>query len=196
MRLPAVNPQKLTPQQHELYVDMRRGLEVILKEVASLMKEGDLPGPCIAWLAFPSFGAPAWTMAKSMFRAPRLPAPVREIALLVTGAKFHAAYGLFAHVMVGESRGLPDEKMATIVAGHRPNNLTHQEGVAYDVASALVAGGVLPELVYRQAVAWFGKDGAAELITLVGLYSLICITVNGFDVPVPELVTGYGSEPE
>jgi 4-carboxymuconolactone decarboxylase len=46
--------------------------------------------------------------------------------------------------------------------------------------------GVLPDLNYRQAVEAFGQHGAAELIYLVGLYCLVSVTLNGFDVPVPE----------
>jgi hypothetical protein len=45
---------------------------------------------------------------------------------------------------------------------------------------------VLPELNYRNAVEAFGLGGAAELIYLVGLYCLVSVTLNGFDVPVPE----------
>ena len=30
------------------------------------------------------------------------------------------------------------------------------------------------------------SHGAAELIYLVGLYCLVSVTLNGFDVPVPE----------
>jgi hypothetical protein len=32
----------------------------------------------------------------------------------------------------------------------------------------------------------FGQHGAAELIFLVGLYCLVSITLNGFNVPVPD----------
>jgi 4-carboxymuconolactone decarboxylase len=48
------------------------------------------------------------------------------------------------------------------------------------------SGPHLPELIYRQAVAAFGQHGAAELIYLVGLYCLVSVTLNGFDVPVPQ----------
>src|SRR5262245_53713197 len=47
-------------------------------------------------------------------------------------------------------------------------------------------GDVLPELNYRLAVKTFGQHGAAELIYLVGFYCLVSVTLNGFDVPVPE----------
>src|SRR5437588_678799 len=85
-----------------------------------------------------------------------------------------------------EQRPLPDDKLATIVAGQRPANLTKAESVAYDMAASLVSGGVLPELTWREAVAEFGPHGAAELSYLVGLYCMVSVTLNTFDVPVPE----------
>jgi 4-carboxymuconolactone decarboxylase len=138
------------------------------------------------WLHEPKFGKPIWELTKALSFSPSLPKPVREVAILVTGAKFRAAYEIYAHVMLAERRGLSDEKLATIVAGQRPNDLARDEAIAYDVASALVGHGVLPELTYRQAVQAFGEHGAAELIYLVGLYCLVSVTLNGFDVPVPE----------
>jgi 4-carboxymuconolactone decarboxylase len=111
---------------------------------------------------------------------------VREVAILVTGAKFRAAYEIYAHVIAAEQRGLPDAKIATIVAGQRPADLTREEAVAYDIAAALVAGGVLPEITWKQGVEVFGQDAAAELVYLVGLYCLVSVTLNGFDVPIPE----------
>ena len=104
----------------------------------------------------------------------------------MTGAKFRSAYELYAHVLVAEQRGLPDDKLATIVAGQRPGDLTREEAIAYDVASALLETGVLPELTYQQAVKTFGQHATAELIYLIGVYCLVSVTLNGFDVPVPE----------
>ncbi len=96
------------------------------------------------------------------------------------------AYEIYAHVMLAELRGISDEKIATISAGQRPSDLTPEEAVAYDVASALVSHGALPELNYRRAMHRFDAHGAAELIYLIGLYCLVSVTLNGFDVPVPK----------
>jgi hypothetical protein len=57
--------------------------------------------------------------------------------------------------------------------------------VAYDFAYALAHGGVLPEPIYT-GVKTFGQHGANELIYLVGLYAMVSITLNGYNVPVPE----------
>jgi alkylhydroperoxidase family enzyme len=88
------------------------------------------------------FGGPVWELVKSLSTAPTLPRPVREIAILVTGAHFHSAYEIYAHVLVAELRGITADKIATIIAGQRPGDLTRDEAVAYDLASALVSGGI------------------------------------------------------
>lgn len=108
----------------------------------------------------------------------------------MTGAHFRAGYEIYAHVAIAQRDGLGKAKLAAIVAGQRPADLTREEAVAYDVAAALTSGGVLPELTYRAAAEAFGAHGAAELCYLVGLYCLVSVTLNGFDVPVPELAEG------
>jgi 4-carboxymuconolactone decarboxylase len=186
MRLPLIPPTELTPEQKPLYDDMRQGIEANFKGFATIRSDGALMGPWNPWLQEPQFGKPVWELTKALSMKPSLPPAVREVAILVTGAHFRSAYELYAHVIAAENRGLSDEKLSTIVAGQRPVDLTREEAVAYDVASALVSGGVLPGLTYRSAVATFGQHAAAELMQLVGLYCLVSVTLNAFDVPVPE----------
>ena len=45
---------------------------------------------------------------------------------------------------------------------------------------------MLQPLTYQQAVTLFGEE-ATEFIYLVGLYCMVSVTLNGFDVPVPEI---------
>jgi 4-carboxymuconolactone decarboxylase len=186
MRLPLIPPSELDGTQRPLYDDMRAGIEKSFRGFAAIAADGSLMGPWNPWLHEPGIGTPIWELTKALSERPTLPRPVREVAILVTGAKFRAAYEIYAHVIVAEQRGLADDKLATIVAGQRPADLTRGEAIAYDVASALVNGGVLPELSYRQAVQAFGPRGAAELCYLVGLYCLVSVTLNAFDVLVPE----------
>ena len=187
MRLKLLPPSALSPDQRPLYDDMRKGIETNFKGFTAIGEGGELIGPWNPWLHFPKFGKPVWELVKALSTSPSLPRPVREVAILVTGAKFKSAYEIYAHVLVAELRGIADEKIATIIAGQRPGDLTREEAVAYDMASALVSGGVLPQLTYQQAVTFFGEGGAAELISLVGLYCMVSVTLNGYDVPVPEV---------
>src|ERR1700730_6767626 len=126
MRLPLLAPSGLSPEHQLLYEDMRKGIETNFKGFTAIDDSGALIGPWNPWLRFPKFGGPVWALVKALSTtAPALPRPVREIASLATGAKFRAAYEIYAHVLVAELGGLPDDKLATIVAGQRPSDLTH-----------------------------------------------------------------------
>jgi 4-carboxymuconolactone decarboxylase len=186
MRLPIIPPANLSAEQKPIYDDMRKGIAASFQGFVNVRDDGALLGPWNPWIHAPKFGKPVWELVKAMVSNPSLPAQVREVAILVTGAHFRSGYELYAHVIVAEARGLSDEKLATIVAGQRPTDLTRPEAVAYDFASALVNGGVLPELTYRAAVEQFGEQGAAELSYLIGVYCMVSVTLNTFDVPVPE----------
>lgn len=186
MRLPLIPTDSLSPEQKPLYDDMKQGITQNFKGFTAINEQGALIGPWNPWLKFPQFGKPVWELTKAMSFSPKLPRPIREIAILVTGAKFHAAYEIYAHVLAAELRGLSDDKISTIIAGQRPSDLVGDEALAYDLAAALNGGGVLPSLLYKRAVTTFGEEGAAEFIYLVGLYCAVSVTLNGFDVPLPE----------
>lgn len=186
MRLPLVSPTQLSSDQRPLYDDMRKGISEDFKGFIASDERERLIGPWNPWLRFAKFGRPVWELVKALSTAPTLPKPVREIAILVTGAHFRSAYAIYAHVLVAELRGISDDKIATMVAGQRPSDLTREEAVAYDMASALVSGGLLQALTYRQAIGLFGEEGTAEFIYLVGLYCMVSVTLNGFDIPIPD----------
>ena len=106
MRLPLISPAALTPEQRPLYEDMRQGIEANFKGFKAIGQDGELIGPWNPWLHFPKFGGPVWELVKALSTSPSLPKPVREVAILVTGARFRSAYEIYAHVLVAEARGL------------------------------------------------------------------------------------------
>jgi len=130
MRLPLIAPADLTPEQRPVYDDMRAGIEKHFQGFKTIAKNGALMGPWNPWLHEPKFGKPIWELTLALSVSPSLPATVREVAILVTGATFHSSYELYAHVIAAERRGLSDDKLATIVAGQRPGDLSREEAIA------------------------------------------------------------------
>jgi len=186
MRLPLIAPDDLTPEQKPLYDDMRRGIASNFNAFIVERADGALMGPWNPWLHEPAIGKAIWDLTLAMTKNAVLPDNVRQIAILVVGARYDAAYEVYAHIAVAEREGMPAERLATLVADLKPTDLAKEESVAFDVAYALSRGGTLPEPLYRLAVATFGQHGTNELIYLVGLYALVSTTLNGFNVPVPE----------
>jgi alkylhydroperoxidase family enzyme len=186
VRLPLTPPGKLTAEQKPLYEDMKAGISSDFNAFKAVAETGALMGPWNPWLHEPRIGGAIWALTKAMTAEATLPDPVRQIAILVVGARYKAAYELYAHLAVAEREGMSEARLATLTCGARPTDLNEQEGCAYDVAFALAGGGVLPQPAYDRAVKLFGQHGANELIYLVGLYALVSVTLNGFDVPLPE----------
>jgi len=186
MRLPPLPPETLTPEQKALYDEMRTGIASNFNAFKAEREDGALLGPWNPWLHEPKIGKAIWDLTLAMTAGASLPDTVRQIAILAVGARFDAAYEIYAHIAVAEREGMSQRRLATLVAGLKPDDLAPAESVAFDVAYALSCGGVLPEPLYRLALETFGQQGLNELIYLVGLYAFVSTTLNGFNVPVPE----------
>src|ERR1700688_4493747 len=186
MRLPLIPPTELTPEQRGLYEDMRKGISSNFNAFKAVREDGALMGPWNPWLHEPEIGKAIWDLTLAMTASASLPDNIRQIVILVVGARFDAAYEIYAHIAVAEREGMTPERLASLVANLKPADLSAQESAAFDFAYALVRGGTLPEPLYRLAVKTFGQHSTNEMIYLVGLYSLVSTTLNGFNVPVPE----------
>jgi 4-carboxymuconolactone decarboxylase len=186
MRLEPIAPQKLTPEQTALYLDMKNGISGHFNAFKSERDDGALIGPWNPWLHEPSIGKAVWDLTLAMTANAVLPDNVRQVVILTVGAHFNAAYEIYAHIAVAEAEHMLPQRLSSLVSGVKPADLTTEESVPYDAAFALCRGGVLPEPVYRLAVETFTQHGANELFYLVGLYALVSVTLNAFNVPVPE----------
>src|SRR6202035_243676 len=186
MRLPLIPPAELTPQQKSLYDEMRKGIASNFNAFKVEREDGALMGPWNPWLHEPAIGKAIWDLTLAMTASASLKDNVRQIAILVVGARFDAAYEIYAHIAVAEHEGMAPQRLASLVANLKPADLAPDESVAFDFTYALVRGGTLPEPLYRLAIDTFGQHGTNELIYLVGLYSLVSTPLNGFNVAVPE----------
>src|ERR1700694_3483046 len=99
MRLPIIPPAELNAEQKPLYDDMRDGIAKNFQGFINIRDDGTLLGPWNPWMHEPKLGKPGWGPTKSDGPDPALPANVREVAILVTGAHFKSAYELYAHVI-------------------------------------------------------------------------------------------------
>ena len=186
MRLPLIPPDQLTDEQKPLYRDMREGIASNFSVFKTISDDGALMGPWNPWLHEPVIGKAIWDLTLAMTAKATLADNIRQLVILVVGARFDAAYEIYAHIAVAEHDGIAEARLASLVGDIKPAGLSPEESIAYDTSYKLVRGGTLPEPLYRLAVAAFGQHGANELFYLVGLYSLVSTTLNAYNVPVPE----------
>lgn len=185
MRLPPIPPADLSPDVRDLHEGILQRMGKSLSAFTSQDAAGALIGPFPALLHFPRFGKPAFTFLDSLVGDATLPSAVREVAILVVGARFNARYELYSHEIMAARAGLDAATIATIAAGQRPPDLDENGAAAFDFVSALVERGPVPDSTYARVHGLFGEEGLAELVFLAGAYMLICMMLNAFDAPAP-----------
>jgi hypothetical protein len=184
--LTPIAPADLSEAQRPLFESMNAGVAAKYSLFTTVRADGALLGPWGAWLHDPELGTAFWAVTQAMTVAKRVPDGVRQIVILVVGARLKAGYEIYAHEAVARlGLKMTGRRLATLAAGNRPDDLTDEEAAGFDVASALMSGGILPEPTYRHALALFGQAGLNELVYLVGHYCFVSLTLNGFDIPVP-----------
>ena len=186
MRLKPLKPEELDPEQKSLYRHISEGIDKNLKGFIAKDADGALVGPFNAMVHFPQFGKALWDYNTALAAHSTLGKSVREVAILVVGARFSARYEIYAHEIVGITAGLSERQIAAVSAGQRPADLSEQDSVAYDIAAVLCRGAQLPESLYLLGKEMFGENGLAELIQLTGCYCLVSVMLNAYDTAVPE----------
>jgi 4-carboxymuconolactone decarboxylase len=114
MRLPAIPPAALSSERQPLYNDMKAGITSKYSNFTTMRRDGAILGPWSAWLHDPDLGAAIWGATKGMTRFRHLPEMVRQIVILVVGARFGAAYEIYAHGSVATANGMSPQRLSTI----------------------------------------------------------------------------------
>jgi 4-carboxymuconolactone decarboxylase len=95
--LPFIPPAELSPEQKLLYDDMKAGIAAKYSTFKTMRPDGAIFGPWSAWLHDPDLGHALWGATKGMTRFRHLAEMVRQIVILAVGARFGAAYEIYAH---------------------------------------------------------------------------------------------------
>ena len=187
MRLSTIPPDQLTPEQRALYDRNREQIAHGFTAFKTTREDGAMLGPWGVFLHEPLVGQAHYDVIAAITAMNRLPPSAKQVAIIVAGAHFNAAYELYAHTATAAAEGMDQAKIATLTAGVRPLDLTPEEACAFDVATALLGGGVLPGATYRAARDLLGQGALNELVLWIGTYAQVAITLNAFDVPSEEV---------
>jgi 4-carboxymuconolactone decarboxylase len=113
----------------------------------------------------------------------RLPAPVRELAILSVAREMDCRFEWAGHVPIARKAGVRPEAIDIIRERRAPAGLTSDEAQVVGYASRLVGQRHrVDEPTFRALEARFGLEGLVELTALIGYYGMLACTLNAFDV--------------
>jgi 4-carboxymuconolactone decarboxylase len=174
MRIPELRPENMTEEQ-----------KAVMQEIVS-GPHGRIVGPFLAWLCSPELARRARTLSEFIRFRTSLPPRLSELAILITGRFWRAEFEFYAHAILAKKTGLDDAVVAALAEQRRPKFKLEGERVVYDLITELLTTTRVREATYARAVQALGQQTVVELVATAGYYSMVSLTLNAFQVPLPE----------
>jgi 4-carboxymuconolactone decarboxylase len=186
-RLPALTEDKLDDAQRALLASMRAG------------PRGDrvkLGGPFGVYMHAPQYGNLVQQLGAFVRFDTSLPPRLSEFAILCTARLWRAQYEWHAHAPIAEKAGVKPEVIADLKAGRTPKKGAKDERAIYDFVQELYKKRRVSERTYKRVQGFLGDRGAVELTGILGYYAGVSMTLNVFNVPLPDGAAPYFVEPK
>ena len=173
-RIPFVTQDtEMTPEQRKVYFAVAAG------------PRGKVQGPLLAALHRPEL-ADKWQQLGELLRyRTSLPPRLSEIAILVTAQRWRCQLEWHLHKGFAVQANVPRTVIDDIHAGRRPAAADAEQLAVYDYAAELQDQRVVSEETYRRALDMWGVVGVVELTALIGYYTMVAMTLNAHEFPLP-----------
>jgi len=178
-RLQPPSLEQMTPEQRAVHDDIVSG------------PRGKLQGPLAVWLTSPELADKAQRLGQFCRFETSLPPQLSELAILVTGRFWGAEFEWWAHKRIGLEAGLDPQLVEAVRQRRVPEFANDDQRIVYDVATQMHRDHRISDRTYSEAVELLGEAGVVDLVGILGYYTLISMTLNAFQVPLPA-----GAEPE
>jgi 4-carboxymuconolactone decarboxylase len=177
-------PRITLPSPESMDADQRRVYDKIVSG-----PRGKMQGPLRAALHNPEL-ADKWQALGALLRyGTTLPPRLSEIAILVTGRACQSPFEWYAHRVEAEKAGVEPSLIEAILAGTLPPGMSPDDMAVYHYAMELNRHNSVSDATYAVALAQFGERTVVELTALIGYYTMVAMTLNCHEIPLPEGVT-------
>ena len=108
-----------------------------------------------------------------------------EFAVLIVARHFSQPVEWAIHRPIAEREGVLPATCDAIAEGRRPDGMTDDETLIYNVLEELHTNRSLSDVTYQQLLKRFGEQGVIDLVAHYGYYSLLAMTMNVARTAVP-----------
>ena len=149
-------------------------------------KRGRIVGPLRAALHSPEL-ADRWQMLGEFLRyGTQLPAQLSELAIIVTGRFWNCQLEWLIHAEVARKEGLDAEIIESIRTAQSPAFSAPLDAAVYEYTRELLEFGQVSDSTYRALLTLTDEVSVVELTGVIGYYSMVAMTLNAHQVPLPE----------
>lgn len=109
-----------------------------------------------------------------------------ELAILVTGRACQSPFEWYAHCIEGKNAGIEEPIIKALLAQQEPSNLSDEDYIVWSFSKELNRYKSVSDATYRKALEKFGEKTVVELTALIGYYTMVAMTLNAHEIPLPE----------
>lgn len=171
-RLPDIDATKLAPEQRAIYDRMMR-------------ERGHMRGPFAVWLRNAELCQSTLKLQEMFASQVKLERRLLELMILVAARQSTAQYAWFIHEPYALKFGIAPEIVQAIRERRTPDFVRDDERLVYDITTELNTTRTLSEASYQRGMTMFGEQAMVELVSAIGFYSMVAMTLNAFAVSVP-----------
>lgn len=146
----------------------------------------DLPVNMEIWLHSPRYAEVVNTFAEYVGQLAPMTRRVKEITILVVAASLGSEFERYWHERIGATLNLTEAQMAAIRAREPARFDDPVEQTAHDLTVALMQRREVDAELHKRGVELLGHAGMAELVGLIGLYTMVAYSLDIYRVPVPD----------
>lgn len=159
-------------------------------------KRGKIPAPMIAWIRSPELAARAQRLGEAVRFDTTIEPPLSEMAILVCARHWVSHVEWNAHKAIALRAGLAPGIVADIAARRPPRFADERARAVYEVSRAMLEHRRMTDTLHRHAIDQLGEQGLVELIMLLGYYCLVSLTLNAFEIGLPQGVAAELEDPD
>lgn len=109
-----------------------------------------------------------------------------ELAVLITAAHWGAAYEFAVHAPEALKAGVPQDVIDALRAGQSPSFADDDSRLIHAFATVFYATRDVPDSLFAEAIARFGRRQVVELAGVLGYYSGLAMLLRIFRVSAPD----------
>lgn len=173
-RIPLPAPEEMNEAQKTVYEKIVSG------------PRGTLVGPLRAALHNPAL-ADRWQALGQVLRyETSLPKDLNELAILVAARHWNSELEWTIHAGAACKAGLDEALIEAIRVGKLPEFGDESAREIYDFSRELLENGKVSDPIYAAILNRWDALGVVELTALVGYYSMVAMTLNAHQIPLPD----------
>jgi 4-carboxymuconolactone decarboxylase len=172
-RLTEINTERLTAEQREVYERIKN-------------VRGQVRGPFAVWLRNAELARHTLELQDLFASRVKLDRRLVQLMILVAARHASAQFAWFVHEPHARQHGISPEIIEAIRERRTPVFTREDERLVYEITLELNTTMQISEATFRRGLDLFGEQKLVELVSAIGFYAMVAMTLNAFDVQVPD----------